>query len=200
MNRDEDLYGRTIMWRETMRTPSFFLLDAHCIFVLPLFLFHKRWWTFAVLLVTVLSFAAMRLFQYRPSSAVRAFRSVLAGPLRQPFGDSRLRPGVDYGFEYRIEGKKKALQTLRRIRCLLRMSPVQSSTLLQGFLSAQSTAGTKTIFRGCCLSDQVPRRPRGQRRSSSSFSRLAAARRCGSELSSLASPLYSGRLDVALTA
>ena len=108
MNRDEDLYGRTIMWRETMRTPSFFLLDAHCIFVLPLFLFHKRWWTFAVLLVTVLSFAAMRLFQYRPSSAVRAFRSVLAGPLRQPFGDSRLRPGVDYGFEYRIEGKKSA--------------------------------------------------------------------------------------------
>ncbi|WP_217284129.1 IcmT/TraK family protein [Brucella pituitosa] len=54
-------------------------------FVLPLFLFHKRWWTFAVLLVTVLSFAAMRLFQYRPSSAVRAFRSVLAGLCASPW-------------------------------------------------------------------------------------------------------------------
>lgn len=45
------------------------------------------------------------------------------GPLRQPFGDNRLRPVVDYGFEYRIEGKK-ALQSLERIRCLLPMSAV----------------------------------------------------------------------------
>jgi len=59
------------------------------------------------------------------------------GPLRRPFGDSRLRPVVDYGFEYRIEGKK-ALHTLGRIRCLLPMSAVQSSTRLQGFSGAQS--------------------------------------------------------------
>ncbi|WP_409450193.1 IcmT/TraK family protein [Brucella sp.] len=54
-----------------MHTPSFFLLDAHCIFVLPLFLFRMRWWTFAVLLATVLSFAALRMFPYRLASAVR---------------------------------------------------------------------------------------------------------------------------------
>lgn len=104
MNRDDDLYGRTIAWRETMRNPRFFLLDAHCVFVLPLFLFHIRWWTFAVLLITFLCFAAMRMFQYGPSSAMRALRSAIAGPLRKPFGNTFLRPVVDYGFEYRIEG------------------------------------------------------------------------------------------------
>ncbi|WP_409558579.1 hypothetical protein [Brucella sp.] len=61
-----------------MRTPSFFLLDAHCIFVLPRFLFCIRSWTFAVLLATVLSFAAIPMFPYRPASAVREFRSALA--------------------------------------------------------------------------------------------------------------------------
>jgi hypothetical protein len=39
-----------------------------------------------------------------------------------------------------------------------------------GFFGCAELAGTKTILRGCSLSDQVSRRPRSQRRSSSSLS------------------------------
>ncbi len=103
MNSNGDLYGQPIAWRETMRNPSFFLLDAHFVFVLPLFLFHIRWWTLLVLLVAVLAFVAMRVFQYRPSSAMRAARSALAGPLRPAQGGYHARIAVDYGFEYRFK-------------------------------------------------------------------------------------------------
>ncbi len=105
MNRDADLYGRTIAWRETMRTPCFFLLDAHIVFVLPLFVFHIRWWTFAVLVFAVLAFAALRGFQYRPSSALRLLRSALAGPLRPAQSVKPARFAVDFGFEYRIQAR-----------------------------------------------------------------------------------------------
>ncbi|WP_198763764.1 IcmT/TraK family protein [Brucella anthropi] len=98
---DGDIYGRTIKWRETMRNPSFFMLDGYFIIFLPIFLFHIRWWTFELLVFSAIMFGAFRVFKYRPSSAFRAVRSALAGSNRPVRPSFKARSAIDYGFEYR---------------------------------------------------------------------------------------------------
>ncbi|QWK81253.1 IcmT/TraK family protein [Ochrobactrum sp. BTU1] len=100
MSHQSDIFGRTVEWRETMRNPSFFMLDGYFVLFLPLFFFHIRWWTFTALIIAAFAFGAMRFFKYRPSSAFRAVRSALAGSLRPCRPRYKARSSIDYGFEY----------------------------------------------------------------------------------------------------
>ncbi|OYR17614.1 IcmT/TraK family protein [Brucella thiophenivorans] len=99
MNETENIYGRTVEWRETMRNPSFFMMDGYFVLFLPIFLFHIRWWTFTVLVIMAIVFGTMRFFNYRPSSAFRAVRSLLAGSYRPARRGISGRSAIDYGFE-----------------------------------------------------------------------------------------------------
>lgn len=96
---NEDIFGAPVEWKETMRTPSFFGLDGHVVSALPLFLIHMRWWTLGVLILTFVFFMLLRIFRYRPSSAIRLIRSACAGSNRPARHYSKARRAVDYSFE-----------------------------------------------------------------------------------------------------
>lgn len=173
------------MWRETMRTPSFFLLDAHCIFVLPRFLFCIRSWTFAVLLATVLSFAAIRMFPYRPASAVREFRSALAVLCASPLATTDCVLWWITALSIALRAKKRFSHWSAFAVCC-RCPPCKAPRFCRFFSGCAELAGTKTILRGCFLSDQVPEETAEPATVKLFPCRLVPARRCGSGLRSLA--------------
>lgn len=155
------------MWRETMLTPSFFLLDAHCIFVLPRFLFCIRSWTFAVLLATVLSFAAMRMFPYRPASAVREFRSALAVLCASPLATTDCVLWWITALSIAFRAKKRFSHWSAFAVCC-RCPPCKAPRFCRFFSGAQSWQEQKLSCAVVFSVIRCLRRPRSQRRSSSS--------------------------------
>ena len=71
--------------------------DARLIFFIILFVFHIRWWTFAVLVFAIAGFAGASYFNYSLENVVRLFRSKLVGSFHPAVAYTRLRPMVDYG-------------------------------------------------------------------------------------------------------
>lgn len=69
-------------WRDSARTPRFFMVDAYTVFPLVLFLLHIRWWTFYLAMTAVIFFAIIERFNFTVPVFMRWARSQLAGKIR----------------------------------------------------------------------------------------------------------------------
>lgn len=66
-------------WRDSARSPKFFIFDAKAAFPLLLFLLHIRWWTFIVAVVAWLIFTYLNYRGFSMEVFLRWLRSILAG-------------------------------------------------------------------------------------------------------------------------
>ena len=71
--------------------------DARLIFFIILFVFHIRWWTFAVLVFAIAGFTGASYFNYSLENVIRLARSKLVGQFRPAVAYTRLRPMADFG-------------------------------------------------------------------------------------------------------
>lgn len=92
-----NIYRSTVHWRYAMARPHLMFFDARLIFFIILFVFHIRWWTFAVLVFAIAGFTSASYFNYSLENVLRLFRSKLVGPFRPAVAYTRLRPMIDYG-------------------------------------------------------------------------------------------------------
>ena len=66
-------------WRESARSARLAFMSAYVVVPLMLFLLHIRWWTFSVLVVTIILMTIIENFGFTPPVAVLAVRSWIAG-------------------------------------------------------------------------------------------------------------------------
>lgn len=66
-------------WRDSARTPKFFIFDAKAAFPLLLFLLHIRLWTFALAVVAWLFFTYLNYHGFSLEVFIRWLRTTLAG-------------------------------------------------------------------------------------------------------------------------
>ena len=66
-------------WRESARTPRFFMIDGRAAFPMLLFLLHIRGWTFIVALIATAFFALLEHYGFTMIIFARWFRNLLAG-------------------------------------------------------------------------------------------------------------------------
>ena len=66
-------------WRDSARSPKFFIFDAKAAFPLLLFLLHIRWWTFIVAVVAWLTFTYLNYRGFSVEVFLRWLRAMLAG-------------------------------------------------------------------------------------------------------------------------
>lgn len=69
-------------WRDSARTPRFFVVDAYAAFPLVLFLLHIRWWTFYLAIATMIFFSIIERFNFTVPVFMRWARCQLAGNVR----------------------------------------------------------------------------------------------------------------------
>jgi intracellular multiplication protein IcmT len=72
-------HPETAHWRDSARTPMFFILDAYSAFPLLAFTLHIRWWTFFTALACCAFFAVLNRFGFSVPVFFRWGRSFLAG-------------------------------------------------------------------------------------------------------------------------
>ncbi|MDA8586546.1 IcmT/TraK family protein [Rhodobacteraceae bacterium] len=92
-----NIYRSTVHWRYAMARPHLLFFDARLIFFIILFIFHIRWWTFAVLVFAIAGFTGASYFSFSLENVVRLVRSKLVGQFRPAVSHTRLRPMADYG-------------------------------------------------------------------------------------------------------
>lgn len=92
-----NIYRSTVHWRYAMAHPHLMFFDARLIVFIILFIFHIRWWTFAVLVIAIAGFTGASYFNYLLENLIRLLRSKLVGSFRSAVPYTRLRPMVDYG-------------------------------------------------------------------------------------------------------
>lgn len=66
-------------WRDSARSLRFFVVSAYVAVPVLLFLLHIRWWTFAVLVATIVVMIVIEQFGYTIPVAALALRARLAG-------------------------------------------------------------------------------------------------------------------------
>lgn len=69
-----------IHWRDSARSPRFFLIDARAAFPFLLFLLHIRLWSFILAVVAMCFFALLERYGFTVTVFLRWARSLLAGP------------------------------------------------------------------------------------------------------------------------
>lgn len=69
-------------WRDSARTPRFYMVDAKAAFPLLLFLLHIRMWTFTIAIISMIFFGILERFNFTVPVFVRWARSQLAGSVR----------------------------------------------------------------------------------------------------------------------
>lgn len=69
-------------WRDTARTPRFFIIDARSAFPLLFFLVHIRWWTFIVALIFTAFFALLEHYGFTAVVFLRLLRTYLSGRMK----------------------------------------------------------------------------------------------------------------------
>ncbi|HKY69833.1 MAG TPA: IcmT/TraK family protein [Gammaproteobacteria bacterium] len=69
-------------WRDSARTPQFFIMDAYATFPLLFFLMHMRLWTFIVVVITILFFAGLEKFGFTLPVFRRWLIVMIGGNLR----------------------------------------------------------------------------------------------------------------------
>ncbi|MCQ0090340.1 IcmT/TraK family protein [Roseovarius sp. M141] len=92
-----NIYRSTVHWRYAMARPHLAFFDARLVFFIVLFVFHIRWWTFAVLVFAIAGFTGASYFNYALENVMRLCRSKLVGSFRPAITYTRLRPMADYG-------------------------------------------------------------------------------------------------------
>lgn len=68
-------------WRESARPARLFFMSAYVVAPTMLFFLHIRWWTFGVLVSTLILMTIIERFGYSPPVAILALRAKLAGKL-----------------------------------------------------------------------------------------------------------------------
>lgn len=68
-------------WRDTARALRLAFMSAYVAVPLMVFLLHIRWWTFTVLIVTIIVMTVIEQFGYTPPVAMLALRAWIAGRL-----------------------------------------------------------------------------------------------------------------------
>ena len=68
-------------WRESARPARLAFMSAYVGIPLMLFLLHIRWWTFGVLVATIIVMTVIERFGYTPPVALLALRAWMAGKL-----------------------------------------------------------------------------------------------------------------------
>lgn len=94
-----NIFRSTVHWRYAMSRPVLTFFDARLIVFIVLFAFHIRWWTFTLLLLSVVLLSLANYMSYTVENVVRLIRSKIAGPIRTAVPSTRLRPMADYGAE-----------------------------------------------------------------------------------------------------
>lgn len=74
--------GQRGNWRDSARTPRFYMVDAKAAFPLLLFLIHIRMWTFLLAIVSMIFFGILERFDFTVPVFIRWVRSQLAGRVR----------------------------------------------------------------------------------------------------------------------
>lgn len=69
-----------IHWRDSARSPRFFIIDAKAAFPFLLFLLHIRLWSFIVAMITMIFFALLERYGFTVPVFLRWGKSILAGP------------------------------------------------------------------------------------------------------------------------
>ena len=67
-------------WRDTARTPKFYMVDGRAAFPMLLFLLHIRWWTFFVAFGFSLFFSIIAYYGFTITIFCRLVRNFFAGP------------------------------------------------------------------------------------------------------------------------
>lgn len=75
-------HPETAHWRDSARTPMFFIIDAYSAIPLFVFLLHIRLWTFILACSVCAFFMTLRRFGFSMPVFVRWFRSFFAGNQR----------------------------------------------------------------------------------------------------------------------
>ncbi len=86
-----------IHWRNTQKPTRFFFMDARAFAAFLLFLVHARWWTFGVVVASVVVLWLLERRGLTFDAAVRAVRSWLVGPKRPANIARAKRQWNDYG-------------------------------------------------------------------------------------------------------
>lgn len=69
-------------WRDSARSPRFFLVDARAAFPIFIFLMHIRVWTGVLVLVSAVFFGILERYGFTVPVFLRWLRSFLAGPFK----------------------------------------------------------------------------------------------------------------------
>lgn len=69
-------------WRDSARTPRFFLVDAYAAFPLLIWLMHIRLWTLVTAIAFMAFFWVLERFKFRVPMFFRWLRAYFAGPIR----------------------------------------------------------------------------------------------------------------------
>ena len=75
-------FAETAHWRDSARSPRFFLVDARAAFPVFLFLMHIKMWTGILALVSMIFFGIIEHFGFSVPIFFRWLRSFLAGNIR----------------------------------------------------------------------------------------------------------------------
>jgi len=75
-------FSPTAHWRDSARTPRFFLVDARAAFPVFIFLMHIRIWTAAVVVISAIFFSVIERYGFSLPVFLRWFRGFIAGPLK----------------------------------------------------------------------------------------------------------------------
>lgn len=67
-------------WRDSARSPRFFLIDARAAFPFLLFFLHIKLWSFILAAVAMCFFALLERYGFTVSVFLRLARNLLAGP------------------------------------------------------------------------------------------------------------------------
>lgn len=74
-----DSFPKDTHWRDSARSPRFFLVDARAAFPVFLFLMHIKYWTATLALVTILFFGVLERFGFTLPIFWRWLRCFIAG-------------------------------------------------------------------------------------------------------------------------
>ncbi len=75
-------FSPTSHWRDSARSPRFFIIDARAVFPVFLFLMHIRIWTGILVLVTTVFFGIIEHYGFTVPVFLRWVRNFFAGPLK----------------------------------------------------------------------------------------------------------------------
>ena len=77
-----DNFPATAHWRDSARSPRFFMVDARAAFPLFIFLMHIRFWTAMLVVISALFFGIIEHYGFTVPVFLRWLRSFLAGSVR----------------------------------------------------------------------------------------------------------------------